>query len=870
MTVRRIRTLLITLLLLPCALQVTWAQTNDGPSNGGENGVSSSGAPLMRLCQDSCAMTALPVVEGISIDGVLDEAIWQTATYATGFRQFSPNEGEPSSQRTEVRILYGPTSLYVGATLHDDEPDKIMRTLGRRDQYSQADWFVVAIDSYFDRKTAYNFAVSAAGVQADGILSDGGSRRGGSRFGFDASWDAVWFSDVRVTDTGWSVELNIPYSMLRFSEADIQQWGVNFRRMIPRSSETSEWSLVRRTELESGRVAQFGILDGLVNIKPRRNIQITPYTVSRLQTEEGDPGQVHRTREFDFGGDLKIGLSPNVTLDATINPDFGQVESDPAELNLTAFETFFQERRPFFIEGVQIFRFPLDFGADLLYTRRIGSSNPIIGASKLSGRTNRGLSFGVLGAATGDNFDPNRYYGVFRLKQEIGTISSIGGMVTAFERTSATGSPRRSLAGGTDWDIRFKNNTYKLAGQASMTHISEPDGDVSSQTGYAFSTDFDKVRGIWNYSTGLSVITDTFNPNDLGRMRRNNYVSANVGLSHQINGGSPFGNFQQASVRLWASNDWSYDKLLNMGFGFFFFTDWLTRGFREISFNSRADYLFGGYDIYETRGLGPRAQPFEISFDLEYETDTRRTWQLEPGISYEVRSDGSQQYGVELETSWNVSSRLSLSVEVGYGWEDQYVAWASNESFVRAPNTWAIGIESGPPSDVEEDYHPFDDQGQLDPILSKVEPDSEGRFYVPVFGKRDTHTADFTLRSSVALSPTLSIQFYGQLFAARGQYGDFSILQNPETLAPFSAYPKLHDFAFNSFQTNLVFRWEYRPGSTLFLVWSQSRRGNEDLDPFDLTLRSPYDINTPEHLLDTFDIYPTNVFLIKLSYKFLR
>jgi hypothetical protein len=813
--------------------------------------------PLTSCSDDSdCTLTAKPVVGSIDIDGRLDEPDWETAPVASGFQQFEPEEGAAASQRTEVRILYGKTAVYVGAMLYDTQPDRILQTLGRRDDFNQADWFTVSIDSYFDRKTAYQFAVNAAGVQVDGIYTDD----------LDASWDAVWESAVQVTSEGWVAEMRIPYSMLRFAEAAVQQWGINFRRHIPRNSEVSEWVLIPRTERGSGTVAQYGILNGLIDIQPRRNIQVTPYTVARLQSEEGDPGEPRRSSTLDVGGDIKIGLSSNVTLDATFRPDFGQVDSDPAELNLSAFETFFDERRPFFTEGVQIFQFNLDRGDRLLYTRRIGSEAPIIGAAKLSGRTSTGLSFGFLGATTGDDLDPNRHYGVARLHQQIGRVSGVGGILTATD-FSAAAEQRRAFTGGADWELRFKDNTYRLGGQASVTHRRMLDA-ADQQSGFSTNASFEKIQGVWGFSSGFTVISDGFNTNDLGSLRRDNYMNINGGVSHEINGGQPFGPFRRGAADLSASNGFAYSDFTDVGLGVFGSAYFETRQFQSIELNLRSDYLLGGYDLFETRGLGPRAQPREVSLGGSFETDSRRSWQLESGADIEFKGDG-RSYEAGLELDWNASQHLSLSFEISHNWEQNVTAWASNASFAPLDEGWGIGEDRSAPSD-ETVFRAFDDGDILGDILALRGPfDEAGRFYIPVFGQRDTRSVDVTLRSGITLSPTLSIQFYGQLFAARGRYDAFSLLQDKDTLAPLPAYPKRHDFAFNSFQTNTVLRWEYRPGSTLFLVWSQARNGDEVLDVFDRS-RSPFDRSSADLLTDTFGLFPANVFLLKLNYKFLR
>ncbi len=827
-------------------------------------------------CRPDCTLLAHRVQGSVKIDGVLDEADWQTTPFASDFTQFEPVEGAPATHQTEVRILYGNAALYVGATLHDAEPEKILTTLGRRDTATRADWFVVAIDSYYDRKTAYNFAVNAGGLQADGIytgsrFSGGGGGGDDQGFDFNTSWDAIWDASARRTATGWVVEMRIPYSMLRFADAGVQRWGINFSRFIPRLSEISEWVMVPRAERSSGTVAQFGTLEGITDIRPHRNVQAIPYSVSRLKTEEGaEAGTLARDSHIDVGGDIKVGITSNFTLDATFNPDFGQVDADPAELNLTAFESFFPERRPFFTEGTQIFNFQLDRGGSLLYTRRVGSDAPIIGAGKLSGRSGKGLSAGFFGAATGDNFQPDSYYGVGRLRQQIGQLSNVGGMGTLVEHTGE--DALRSMAGGMDWDLRFRDNRYRFDGQFSATYRDVVDSEL--EHGFALAAGLDRQRSDWNVSTGLTMISDGFNPNDLGILRQNNYWNVRGGVSHQVNRGRPFGPFQRGSALLFVGNSFSFEDGLSNGFFYFYRSDWTTRGFNLIELGSFGDYLFGGYDITETRGLGPRARAREFNIDLSITSDIRRNWVLGPQLDLELFGDGGRVYSAGLFGQWDLSSRVSLSTELMAEMEDSVSEWASNEAFAPLRGGWAIATSSRTPP---EDVHSFvtvpaATNSVLDAALAGREAyDDLGRYYVPVFGLRDTRAVDLTLRSNVTLTPKLSIQFYGQLFVARGTYDWFSLLVDRDTLVPVDRFPKLYDFSISSFQTNTVLRWEYRPGSSLFVVWSQSRRGSDDFDAFDLSRsRSPYNQHSFKQLRDTFNIFPTNVFLLKLNYTFMH
>ncbi|MFB6098454.1 MAG: DUF5916 domain-containing protein, partial [Salinibacter sp.] len=511
-------------------------------------------------------ITAHRTEKTLTIDGRLRESAWKKVSPITGFRQLKPQEGAPASQRTEVRVLYGSDALYVGAVLYDEHPDRIRARLARRDQLNQADWFEVSIDSYFDRKTARTFAVNAAGVERDGLIQGGG---GGPGSPLDTAWDAIWRSDVRITEKGWIAELRIPYSELRFSQADRQRWGIQFRRRIPRNSEVAEWPLVPQSERRSSLVAQYGILTNLRNLEGGRNIKFSPYTVSRVRTREDadNPGTLAASTSYDVGANLEIGLSPNSTLNATINPDFGQVEADPAVLNLTAFETFFPEKRPFFIQGTDIFDFRIGRRANLLYTRRIGAQAPVLGALKLTGRSRSDLSYGLMGATTGANFSPARGYAVGRVRQGLGNYSQVGAILTAFDGPAPGNSRRRSLTGGVDWDLRLADNQYQIQGYLSGTRRGRTNSPTDPNVGLALKSEIGRIQGNWTYNAEFILRDDEFNPNDVGKMRRNNFIEIGSFVNRQFNGGQPFGPFQQGQGFVAVEQSWSYAERLNRGFG---------------------------------------------------------------------------------------------------------------------------------------------------------------------------------------------------------------------------------------------------------------------------------------------------------------
>lgn len=759
-----------------------------------------------------------------------------------------------------MRVLYGPDALYVGAMLYDPEPHRIRRRLGRRDQFNQADWFGVAIDSYFDRKTAYVFAVNAAGVLADGVLTN-------REDDLDQAWDAVWEAAVAVVDSGWSVEMRIPYAMLRFPQAEVLTWGISFRRDIARLSEVDEWPFIPRNIRSSGVVAYFARLENLRGLHPGRNLQITPYVVSNATRLRQDDGQISSELDADAGLDLKLGLTSSLILDLTLNPDFGQVEVDPAVLNLTAFETVFEERRPFFTEGAQIFDFSYGREGRLFYSRRIGAAEPIIGAAKLSGRTEGGLSLGLLGATTGNDFQPEHHYLVGRLRQELGTYSTIGGMVTGlFRQRSGDDELRYSLAGGTDWDLRFGGNTFRFGGHLSFSHR-QVNGQEAS-TGLATALRLERLQGVWTYGAGLDSFDDRFNVNDVGQLRRNNLVRLWMRLGHQFNNNQPFGPFHRADAFIFSWHQRSYREGLYMGSGFFMRAGALTRGFAELELRVRGDYLWGGYDLSEARGMGPIYQPRQLSIEGEYGSDTRRSLRLEPSFELEIDEEGGRRLNTGLQVEWSALDWLDLRTELSLRQQHNLLRWASNESFARLADGWALGAESAAPDELTEaDFTRLPSAGPLDELATRYDP-YEGfadRYYVAVFGRRDTRALELSLRGTLTFSPMLSVQSFAQLLLARGRYTDPSLRLDKDTLLPFPDYPKRHEFVLNSFRVNVVLRWEYRPGSVLYLVWAHDRDAYDRADPFQPD--SWYqELTFPEQLRDTFRLFPDNAFTVKLTY----
>ncbi|MBI4408091.1 MAG: carbohydrate binding family 9 domain-containing protein, partial [Gemmatimonadetes bacterium] len=438
------------------------------------------------------------------IDARIDEAVWAQAQVASDFTTLEPKPGEAASEQTEVRVLYDDDAIYVAARLFDRTPDSIVARLARRDNDVYSEWFYVGLDSYNDRRTAFIFAVNPRGVKLDSFMSEDGQRE-------DGGWDPVWDVAADVDALGWTAEMRIPLSQLRFSAsadqgAEERVWGITFARRIARTQEFAFWSPLLPDA--PGVVSQFGYLEGLRGLRAPRRLEALPYSVARVTRAPGEAGNpfYDRTEPYaSVGADVKYGLTSDLTLSATVNPDFGQVEADPSVVNLSAYETFFSERRPFFVEGSDIFRFGIEPGdggsQQLFYSRRIGRApqrsvelddghvdapegTTILGAAKVSGKTRGGWSIGVLEALTGAEYartsdargrrgsalvEPLTNYAMLRAKKDFRAgESTVGAIVTGTHRKLDDDAldflRSAAYAGGVDFRHRFGRGNYEVRG----------------------------------------------------------------------------------------------------------------------------------------------------------------------------------------------------------------------------------------------------------------------------------------------------------------------------------------------------------------------------------------------------------------------
>jgi len=818
-------------------------------------------------------LTAVPG-EDIRIDGDLSEASWAAAPVASGFVQTEPDEGAPATQTTEVRVLRGADALYVGAHMRDTDPAGIRRPLGRRDDIGQADFFAVALDALNDRRTAFVFGVSAGGVHYDAVSSGND----------DESWNAVWEGTAALVPDGWVVEMRIPYSQLRFA-AGVDSWTINFTRLIPRADEQSFWAAFTEAQAQSGIIQYFGRLEGMSGVRPRRVIQATPYVLSRARRFESEAvaGGTDAAYALDGGVDLKVGLASNLILDITANPDFGQVEADPAELNLSTFETFFDERRPFFLEGTQIFG--LNVGNQdgaLLYTRRIGSASRIFTATKLSGQSAGGLAFGGLAAVTGNDLDPDRLYGVARVRRTFGqNYIGAGASGYVYKPVNEDVPGVRTLAGAADWDIRAgSDEEWRLDG-ALAGSIREV-YDVSTRRGYALYVGWDRVKGNFTPGSGIRLYSPGFDINDVGRFRQTDVIQARLGAGYIFNGGRPVGPFRRLNAGVFGTQTWGYSDGQNRGLEVFYFGGGQFRNFRQLNSEGGSSGL-GGYDVRETRGLGPVVNIPEVHASINYGTDQRRQLRFHPGFYVGVNADGATDYTAFGDVSWTASDRLNLSLSGFFELRDGWRAWAANEGFVRTSDGLFIGSVAAAPGDLDPASLERLDlaDSEIDALLREVPVfagtvpvDGGVGYHLPVFAQRDTRQLRVTTRATWLFSTELSLQVYANVLAARGRLDEWRLLASPDDLRDFDAYPRRRDFTRQTFNANAVLRWEYRPGSTLFVVLTQARGDALEeqllLDPTTTPPRSPFDTTTLSQLGDTFQLFPDNVVLVKLNYLLMR
>ena len=804
----------------------------------------------------------------IELDGRLDEAAWQEADAGRGFKQWSPERGAPASEPTVFKVAYDDEAVFFGVACYDSDPSRISSNLGRRDHISASDAVYVCMDPYHDKTTGYFFRVNPHGVQEDAYLSDDGDRE-------DGDWDAVWEAKTNRDEEGWYVEMRIPFSSMRFRPAANMTWGLQVLRSMHQRGEETSWVCWDRED--PGFISRFGALEGLRNVDAPRQLELMPYVVSRAEDPSDPFHSGFSAEEWDFlsntGIDLKYGLTADLTLNATIQPDFGQVEVDPAVLNLSPFETFYQEKRPFFIEGGRFFQHP-DF--NLFYSRRIGTgteNSRIRFASKLLGKTAGDILVATLVAATdetaeGQSHNPFKsghdrtWYGVTRFGKEFcGGRHSINLMQTAVLRDedSFLGAPTRdAYSTGLDFRASSADRRYVAEGSFVGTIVdpspvpSDPTASHDPRYGSGGGLGFHKQAGTWQAGATAGWESDKLDPNDLGYLSSPDQINSNVYIRYHYNSDGEDALFTNGNTEVSFRKSWLYagrsvedparpsQALWSYGPGVveteapqidgywqmrnfwqFWYGVWFTPDGQART--ATRDWVRGPLMI-EPEGWGGWGG---------VHTDNRKSLHSELGYSivYETRgTPGTYTASAYLANNWVQSSAMqhTLMLEYAQRHDDQWVG-----NFADDDPTAGIG----------------------------------GVHYV--FGMIDQKTWECTLRSNLLLSAKQSIELYLQPFLTVGSYSSPRELMQPATydLRPYTADGfdiRNRDFSYGAVNLNMVYRWEYLPGSTLYLVWTHSR-GSYDQRGFHADPAAFGNSFATDPLLDN---EPENTFLAKVSYWF--
>ena len=782
------------------------------------------------------------------IDGKDNDEVWRLAPVIKDFRQFQPTEDADPSFPTEAKIAYDAHNFYVFVRAFDSHPDSIKKLLARRDVRICCDQIKIVIDSYHDRRTGFEFAVNPGGVKRDYAMYGDDQQE-------DDAWDGVWEVATQVDSLGWTAEFRIPLSQLRYPHAPSNVFGFAIWRDIDRhKGERVGWPLYRVSR--RGFVSQLGDVVGLNGLAAPRRLEVAPYAVAKNLPAEG----FERDQKFDGGADIKYGITSNITVDATVNPDFGQVEADPSVVNLTSFETFYQERRPFFVEGTGIFNFNVNCnivncsGEGLFYSRRIGHDpTRILGAAKITGRLPGGLTIGAVDGITqratqsGVTVEPFTNYGVLRLSQDYRNgQSGIGFMGTAVNRNAdpATASFLRNQAyvGAVDFRHRFHGGAYEVSGsldystvrgspaaiartQRNSTHnYQRPDDDVAfdstrtSLSGHAEELLLTRRNGFIQFQTSYMRRSPGFEINDLGILFRSDQQGWNTWGS--LNWQKPNKVFQRA---FWNFNWWQFwttgdglptDRAANTNFHGQFKNQWWvhvggTVGNLGQIFCDRC--ARGGPALRSDQYVAPW-------FGLQY--DQRAAIVPQVFLNH-FKGDRGRSWSTNVSPSVNlrVSSRFRGSV--GYSTS-----------------------------------HNISDAQDVNPVT-----DGTGTHYL--FAHLDQRTTSMSVRVDFTATPTLTVQVYASPFVSKGTWSNLrEVSATPradrydDRFQPFAG-PGPSDFNIKFFNSNFVVRWEYKPGSTLFLVWNQGR------DDFESTQGTRSVTGDFDKL---FQAYPRNTFLIKASY----
>jgi hypothetical protein len=753
-------------------------------------------------------ITAVRTATAPKIDGDISDIEWQKAPVASDFIQYSPYSGKPASHGTEVRILYDDEAIYIAAMMYDTNPDSIFMHLGKRDSDNSinADQFHIELSTFNDGINGETFKVSASGVQSDSKArssSSSGGGGGGMWGSGDSSWDAVWYSKVKIIENGWVAEMKIPYSALRFPRRDVQTWGINFWREIRRYREQSSWSYVNR-EIGTS-FSHLGELTGLTNLIPPVRLSLVPYLSGYAEKYNGEkPGY-----SYSGGLDLKYGINESFTLDATLIPDFGQVQSDDQVLNLTPYEVKYNERRPFFMEGTELFS-----RGNIFYSRRIGTkprrfnnavddvtinenmlSNPqeasLINASKLSGRTSRGLGIGVFNAmtrpmyaeieetATGDvrKFltEPFTNFNMLVLDQSLKNNSYISlANSNVWRNTTKDATYYTANVTATDFKIQNRARMYSLSGVVAISQKYQETDPTA--LGHTYNFGGGKTGGAFRVEYQLEAISDTYDPNDMGYLRRNNEFQNSLSVSYNTH--KPFWHIYTTRNSLSYSYNQLYTPRVFTGSSINFNSMIILSNYWSVSL--RADYKPGGEDdYYEPRIAGRyyhRGKDLNMNFSFDTDKSKRYYFNVKGSILNRWSEYDQSGYTLSLQEEVKLSTRMSLELE-------SQISKLKNDLGYVAYNSGTADI---------------------------------------IFGKRDNTTLTSTLQSQYIFTADSYISLRLRHYWSRADYdGSFYYLNSDGSLA-LGSYSGNPDYNYNAFNIDMVYTWRFAPGSEMTLVWKNA------------------------------------------------
>ena len=762
------------------------------------------------------AMKATRVSVPPKIDGLLDDEAWKVSETITGFIQHQPNPGQPSERKSDVKLVYDNSAIYVSAYFYETSPDSIMRELSKRDQLGNVDYCAFIFDTYNDGINGFGFFLTAAGVQLDAKYS--------TERGEDFSWDAVWESKVNIVDDGWIVEAKIPYSAIRFPKQNEQAWGFNAERVIRRTREMSFWNFI--DPKVNGFINQSGLLTGISDIESPLRLSFTPYISTTLEHYPYNLPDVDNTSyNFSGGMDVKYGINESFTLDMTLIPDFSQVQSDNHVLNLSPFEIQFVENRPFFTEGTELFS-----KGGLFYSRRVGGrpllyynvydfinegetivENPqetqLLNATKISGRNRKGLGIGFFNATSAASFakvqdengsvrkimtQPLTNYNILVFDKSLKNNSFVSLINTSAIRE---GDVYDANVTGGQFKFADKKNVYAISGDGAVSQIY--DNSIDEPTlGHKYFLHLSKISGNFQYGLWHNVESDRFNPNDLGILFSNNEKTYAAYFRYNIY--EPKGKFL---------NTWSY---LEFNYARLYIPDRFQNFFTYAEAGGTfKNYLSAGvwtalepvitYDFFEPRVPGKYyTYPRNYNFGGFISSDYRKKLAIDISGNYRIFEDRDRvRLNLNVSPRWRVNDKLSFVYSFNYSdWPDDvgYVNRISNDSI------W--------------------------------------------FGYRDVYTYSNTLSGSYKFNNLMALTLFARHYWSKAIYTDFLFLDQ-EGLMQESDYDDNHNVSFNAFNIDMVYTWRFAPGSELNLVWKNAILQNDQQVSTDFyhnlkhTMRSP-------------------------------